>query len=213
MPSYTCLISRCLFCKLEQEGYHFSEGRLTHNGEQLVIKELSLYNGAISVGSYITDTAELFIDDFIEWAREALHARPFVRAPKKIYNSQVTVCFAQPLSGMLRGFSRFSNVLSGALEAHAGTSKPVDLIRIGLGIDQSTMGTDNIVQFSLERRTQISFEEEWYFSEAPLPSGVHVELLKELENFYGCLIADLGKAQPTHSLTRIVDYPLYPASP
>ena len=167
--------------QLEQEGYHFSEGQLLHDGEQHVIKEFSLYNGAISVGSYVTDTADLFMDDFIEWAQEEFHIRPFVRTPKKIYTSQVTVGFAKPLSRMLKGFSKFSTVLSEALEAHTEASKAVDLVRIGWGIDQSAVGANNIVHLSLERRTQISFEEEWYFSEAPLPSGVHVRLLEELE--------------------------------
>ncbi len=167
--------------QLEQEGFQFSDGRLVCNGEELIIREFSLYNGAISVGSYDTSVADLFLEEFLMWARETFQVRPFVRAPQKIYTSQVTVCFAQPLSGMLKGFTEFSESLSESLTLYAGISGRSDLTRISFGVDQTAAGANNAGLFSLERRTQIPFEEEWYFSEAALPSGAHVQLLEELE--------------------------------
>ena len=118
----------------------------------------------------------------MSWAQEELEFRPFVREPMKIYRSHITVRFDQPLSQMIKVFDRFSNALSNALEMHTEFSMPVDLIRIGMGVDQSKVGNLSPVPFSLERRIGISFDEEWYFSEAPFPSKTHISLLEELES-------------------------------
>ena len=166
---------------LEQQGYQFSDGSFIHDDGEFKIGEFTIYGDGISVSSYVTETAELFFDDFIGWAMNEFQVRPFIHVPSRIYRSQITVCFAKPLSCILWGFDAFSKTLSTALNEHAGTSSSVDLVRIGVGIDELKDGGIGYVPFSLERRNQVPFEEEWYFSEAPLPSKTHLGLLGELE--------------------------------
>ena len=168
--------------ELDQEGYKFTDGTFVCGNENFTINEFTVYNDGISITSWNTDTSELFFEDLMSWAREELEFRPFVREPMKIYRSHITVRFDQPLSQMIKGFDKLSNALSTALEIHTEFSMPVDLIRIGMGVDQSKVGNLSPVPFSLERRIGISFEEEWYFSEAPFPSKTHIKLLEELES-------------------------------
>ena len=118
----------------------------------------------------------------MSWAREELEFRPFVHEPMKIYRSNITVKFDQPLSQIIKGFDKFSNALSTALEMHTEFSMPIDLIRIGIGVDESKFGKLGSIPFSMERRIGVSFDEEWYFSEAPFPSKTHIKLLEELES-------------------------------
>ena len=168
--------------ELDQEGYKFTDGTFVCGNENFTINEFTVYNDGISISSYNTDTSELFFEDLMSWAREELEFRPFVREPMKIYRSHITVRFDQPLSQMIKGFDKFSNALSTALEMHNEISMPVDLIRIGMGVDGSKFGKLSSIPFILERRTGISFDEEWYFSEAPFPSKTHIKLLEELES-------------------------------
>ena len=168
--------------ELEQQGYQFSDGTLVHENEKFSVNEFTIYNDGISVSSYFTETADLFFADFMEWSIQKFGVRPFSREPTKIYRSQVTVCFSRPLSDALRGFGKFTELLSAMLDEYTGTSSPVDLIRIGVGVDETKVGGPRYAPFTLERRSQVSFEDEWYFSEAPLPSEAHVNLLKELNS-------------------------------
>ena len=168
--------------ELDQEGYQFTGGTFVRGNENFTISEFTVYNDGISISSCNTDTSELFFVDLMSWAREEFEFRPFVREPMKIYRSHITVRFDQPLSKMIKGFDKFSNALSTALEMHTEFSMPVDLIRIGMGVDQSKVGKLSPPPFSLERRIGISFDEEWYFSEAPFPSKTHIKLLEELES-------------------------------
>lgn len=168
--------------ELEQQGYQFSDGTLICDGETFTINEFTIYSDGVSVSSYVTDTAELFFENFMDWAMEEFDVRPFSREPTKIYRSQVTVCFSRPLSDALRGFDKFSELLSTMLDEYTGISSPVDLIRVGVGVDEAKTSGPRYAPFTLERRSQVSFEEEWYFSEAPLPSKVHLKLLEELNS-------------------------------
>ena len=167
--------------KLDQEGYQFTDGTFVCRNENFTINEFTVYNDGISISSCNTDTSESFFEDLMSWAREELEFRPFVHEPMKIYRSNITVKFDQPLSQIIKEFDKFSNALSTALEMHTEFSMPVDLIRIGMGVDQSKFGNLSPTPFSLERRIGVSFDEEWYFSEAPFPSTTHIKLLEELE--------------------------------
>ena len=168
--------------ELDQEGYQFTGGTFVCRNENFTINEFTIYNDGISITSWNTDTSELFFEDLMSWAREELEFRPFVHGPMKIYRSNITVKFDQPLSQIIKGFDKFSNALSTALEMHTEFSMPVDLIRIGMGVDQSKFGKLSQIPFSMERRIGVSFDEEWYFSEAPFPSKTHIRLLEELES-------------------------------
>ena len=168
--------------ELDQEGYKFTDGTFVCGNENFTINEFTVYNDGISISSYNTDTSELFFEDLMNWVREELEFRPFVREPMKIYRSHITVRFDQPLSQVIKGFDKLSIALSTALEMHTELSMPVDLIRIGMGVDQSKVGKLSPIPFSLERRIGVSFDEEWYFSEAPFPSKTHIRLLEELES-------------------------------
>ena len=168
--------------KLDQEGYQFTGGTFVCGNENFTINEFTVYNDGISISSCNTDTSELFFEDLMSWAREELEFRPFVHEPMKIYRSNITVKYDQPLSQIIKGFDKFSNALSTALEMHTEFSMPVDLIRIGMGVDESKFGKLGSIPFSMERRIGVSFDEEWYFSEAPFPSKTHIKLLEELES-------------------------------
>ncbi len=168
--------------KLDQEGYQFTGGTFVCGNENFTINEFTVYNDGISISSCNTDTSELFFEDLMNWAREELEFRPFVHEPMKIYRSHITVKFDQPLSQIIKGFDKFSNALSTALEMHTDFSMPVDLIRIGMGVDGSKFGKLSSIPFLMERRIGVSFDEEWYFSEAPFPSTTHIKLLEELES-------------------------------
>ena len=167
--------------EFQQQGYQFADGMFTHEMEDVKILEFVIYNDGVSVSSYSTYTAELFFEDFMRWSQKEYRVKSIDRTPIVIYRSQITVEFAKPLSCLFRGFETFSQALSVSLGKYTSVQAPVDMIRMGLGVDESKRSSLGYVPFSLERRNQIPFENECYFSEAPLPSATHLKLLEELE--------------------------------
>lgn len=167
--------------ELEQKGYQFAGGKVAYNGREYAVNEFVIYNDGMSVSSSVTQIAEIFLSKFMDWATENYGVRSFSHSPTKIYRSQVTVGFAEPLSNILKGFDKFSKAVSAELNACLGIDSPVDLVRFAVGVEETGAGRIGYTPFTLERRIHVGFEEEWYFSEAPLPSDVHLKLLEELE--------------------------------
>jgi hypothetical protein len=175
-------VSELTAAQAESEGYKFQEGELDIDGEKTVIKDFIIFRDGFSVTTLETESAEAFLDNFLMWARESLGIRPFSRVPMRIFRSQLVVQFERPLSKAFRQFKELASIIERAYEAHTAYSEDVDIIRVDFGMDPTQLpGNIKPLPLVLERRVNRPHGDEVYFSEASLPSTVHLEVLSQIE--------------------------------
>ena len=166
----------------ESEGYKFAEGMLHFDDQEVVIREFAIFRDGFSVTTHDTAYAEAFLEDFLAWGRQALEMRPFALTPLRIFRSQLVVQFERPLSRAFRQLEEIATVIQEAFRAHTSYSDPVNVTRLDLGMDHTQLsGVLKPTPLVLERRVNRPYTEEVYFSDASLPSRVHVQVLEQIE--------------------------------
>lgn len=128
--------------EFERDGYKFTNGKVIFDEKEYVISEFTIFNDGLSINSIDTDYCDWFLEDLINWIQEELEFRPFSQEPNKIYRSQVTVSFDEPLSNIIKNFDTFSRALSLAIENIIGKPALTNLVRIGFGVDDTEVGGD-----------------------------------------------------------------------
>lgn len=163
----------------EKEGLIFEDGKIGNK----VIKKLTIYDILIllETRSNTSDSKQL-IEEMLEWgtAKFGLNYKPG-SIKRFAYVSDLTFYSDIPLLDL--ACSPLSNV---AAKVSAAVSKIWDdaieyrAVTIAAGHDPQTRQFA-IAPFSISRRAEASFSENKYYSEAPLPTDMHVKFLEEFE--------------------------------
>jgi len=96
------------------------------------------------------------------------------------FSSQVTFYSKVPLMGAHSAFKRLTeSVTKGVTEATGETLK-YELASFAISYDQLTR-KHALGNFSIQRRDNTPFSENKYFSDAPLPTDIHIRLLEQFE--------------------------------
>jgi len=158
-----------------QKGVTFAAGRL----ENIAIDQLQVFNNGIVIDTRSsTDDSHRVLNDLLAAAKEKNGAN--IRTTRMHYVSQVVfrsklkLALLNPLLQPIA--DRLSAQTSGDL-THTIIFEPT-VVLIGPETWQLKI-TPN--QFSIERRADIPFSENTYFSAAPLPTGEHLKLIEEVE--------------------------------
>lgn len=96
------------------------------------------------------------------------------------YVSDVTFYSDAPLLKFSRAMTDLTSRVTAALSDTWKESLNCEVLGFKIGHD-STIRQFNIAGFTIERRANIKFSENQYFSEAPLPTDLHLELLQNFE--------------------------------
>jgi hypothetical protein len=158
-----------------QKGIELSGGRFG----DIVIDKLSIFiNGILIDTRSSTEDAERVLYDLLEIARKVFGA--VVRPQRMYFVSQLI--FRSPLRlGLLNPvLQKVADRLSESVSAdmrHSFDFEPTAVL-INADLSQTKIAPG---MFSLERRADIPFEENTYFSNAPLRTGAHIALVEELE--------------------------------
>lgn len=162
----------------EEKGITFELGQWEGN----VINQFVLYTNGILVDTMSsTDIAEAMLIDAMTWAAESfgLRYRPDmlnrkVYVSEVLFRSEVTL---DALNPALRGLcERLSDYYS-ELEDTKLTYEPV---AIAFGLDTLKLKMAP-VPLSIERLKEIPFKEMKYYSQAPLPTAMHIKFLEDFE--------------------------------
>ena len=163
----------------EKEGLIFEEGKIGTK----VIGKLTLYDAliALETRSNTSDSKQL-IDELLVWgaAKFGLHYNPgsikrFAFVSDLTFYSDVPILDAacQPLVDL-------ANKTSRALTDIWQEPVPCYPANLALGPDPLTRKY-GIAAFLITHRAEARFSENKYFSEAPLPTDVHIAFLEEFE--------------------------------
>jgi hypothetical protein len=179
------LVQHCSFQKFpgsldewkSEEGGQFLVGKLG----KTVIEKMVLYNNGILVEtrSGTSDSARV-VEEVLDWAqgkfamacgREAIKRWAYVNDVS--FYSDVPLLMTGPIERLARNISAEMSKVLGQETVYEPTG-------FNIGHDP-LLKKYSSAQFTIHRRAEVPFAENKYFSEAPLPTEVHLDLLAQYE--------------------------------
>lgn len=162
----------------ESKGVTFGVGRLGDT----VIEQLVIYTYGIVLDTRVsTLESRRLLEEAFEWGRKDLG---FVYKPDMVkrwqYASQVTFRSTAQMTGAGSAVERLAASVAKGVADTMGESLKYDLAILSLDYDQLTR-KHPLGRFSIQRRDNTPFSENKYFSDAPLPTDLHINLLEQFE--------------------------------
>ena len=194
------LVKRCNFQKFpkeyddldEQKGVEFLEGKW----EGITVDTLTIYrNGIIVDTRSSTADSEKILEETLVWAAKefGITYRPGV-IKREGYVSNLTFYSKIPLlSGLNDALSKLSTRIGNATSQVVGHPLSFETVGITMNHEWPQVAGRPIAAFTINRRIETPFSENKYFSEAPLPTDLHITLLQEFENE---LLSTSGTTKP-----------------
>jgi hypothetical protein len=164
-------------------GAKFEFGRFSasSSSDVVAIQELSLFNDGVIATCADTDLSDALVDDFFAWTvalgllREPISPRP------RQYLSNVIVEFDKILpcrfERMFKTASRFNSVLN----EHYGWNTQTSLARLAISADPQSLPQHRAAVLIIERRAAVPYEQNYFWSSAPLRKLSHLALLEAME--------------------------------
>ncbi len=172
-------------------GLRFEHGRITIAGlsNTAPIHELSIFNDGVIAVCANTDLADALIDDIFAWAVGlGLLRQPASKRPRQ-YVSNVIVQFDKLSEGRAERIFRTASLFSAALsEEYGWEDRGSTLQRVSFSIDPNVLPPHRSAALLIERRTNVPYEQNYFFSSAPLRLAPHLALIEAFERE----LADLG---------------------
>jgi hypothetical protein len=160
----------------KQGELQFAKGRFTVNGVDLDVK-LQIYDDGMVAETYAsTAQSDAFLHDMLTWAADQfkLNYHPGL-VKNRIYYSEVVVHAEVALNEHCEKLARFARRLSAA----SVFGKPQIVTGVIFNSEERILPS-----FSLERRENVPFAENRYYSRAALQTEPHLDLLGEFEALF-----------------------------
>jgi hypothetical protein len=162
-----------------EKGIKFGSGK---SGDR-VIDLLALYTGIISLET-LSSTADSrhVLEDVLKWGAEKLG---LTYRPGMIrhwgYISQISFNSDFPLlSSLSKPLQNLARKAGEAVSGFFGEALPYEASKVIVGHDP-TARKNAIAGITIEHRIDVPFGENRFFSDAPLPTDLHIRFLEELE--------------------------------
>jgi hypothetical protein len=162
-----------------ENGVKFGEGRV----EGLVVNMLTLFPGIITVETRSsTDEGKSALENILTWGREELGLTYEIGAIRRwAYVSQVIFYTDFPiLEAINPSLNRLAKKTGDFVDGLFEEGITYEVAKIAVGHDPLKRKT-GIAPLSIEHRANTRFGDNKFFSEAPLPTSVHIKFLEELE--------------------------------
>jgi|SRR6267154_1678882 len=162
----------------ESKGVTFGVGRLGDT----VVEQLVIYTYGIVLDTRVsTQESRRLLEEAFEWGRKELG---FAYKPGMVkrwqYASNVTFRSAVQMTGANSAIEKLAASVAKGVADAMGESLKYDLTILSIDYDQLTR-KHPLGRFSIQRRDNTPFSENKYFSDAPLPTDVHIRLLEQFE--------------------------------
>ena len=162
----------------ETKGVTFGVGRLGDT----VIEQLIIYTYGIVLDTRIsTQESRRLLEEAFEWGRKELG---FAYKPDMVkrwqYASSVTFRSTVQMTGVNSAVEKLAASVAKGVADAMGENLKYDLAILSVDYDQLTR-KHPLGRFSIQRRDNTPFSENKYFSDAPLPTDIHIQLLEQFE--------------------------------
>jgi len=162
----------------ESKGVTFGVGRLGDT----VIEQLVIYTYGIVLDTRVsTQESRRLLEEAFEWGCKELG---LLYKPDMVkrwqYASQVTFRSSAQMTGANSAVERLAASVAKGVANSMGENLKYDLAILSIDYDQLTR-KHPLGRFSIQRRDNTPFSEDKYFSDAPLPTDLHIQLLEQFE--------------------------------
>jgi hypothetical protein len=174
--------------KMPYDGLKFGHGRFRLGKDQeRRIREFTIWNDGLLADAYDTSDAEAFLDDFLKWGAESLHLRASLeRLQLRHFTSELVVEFDYSPSEKLVQLQSVTGAFDESLQVTYGVGLPgssITAIHFDYDHAEAPSGFNRLVPFTVSRRRNHRHaKDNAFFSQAPLTSQRHIELLESLES-------------------------------
>ncbi|MGI0080456.1 MAG: hypothetical protein ACRECH_12630 [Nitrososphaerales archaeon] len=162
----------------EAKGVTFTAGRI---GESVIDQVIIYAYGIVLDTRSSTQESRRLLEEALLWGSNDLG---LVYKPSMIkrwqYASNITFRSDVPLATAHSAFLRLAGNLSEAISEGSGEKLEYEAVSIAFDYDQ-LLRKHPLGRFSIQRRENTPFSENKYFSDAPLPTDIHIALLEQLE--------------------------------
>lgn len=160
----------------------FMDGATLVDGTLIAILKLESYNDGLAVDCSNTDDAKLVMDEIFNWARAELGFRDFIRPPKEIFISHITVELSPDFNKIFKSWVQIQALLNASTQGRYGFDKNVDLYRVQWRGDPHTIVNNALVSdFWIERKAGEPHTENRWHCSGPLPTQEMIDLMGTLE--------------------------------
>jgi len=180
------LVERFAFQKYPTtpEQFDESKGIEFHDGQWdgINVPKLVIYNNGFLVDTQSsTDDSEQILIASLEWAKQEFG---ITFAPEMIYRkrylSDLVFSTNVPILDGFKPLNKLRENLSDAMSAILDERLAYSSIRLDVDFDRFQRQAP-IAPLTIQRRNNYTFSDDHYFSEAPLPTELHVGLLEHYE--------------------------------
>ena len=163
-----------------QNGLNFLLGRFGDT----TIQKLAIYtNGMLAEGAAPTEELDLFLDDVLDIVRKQFDLSTIEGSPvSRLYGSKIEIKSTANLSRALAGLSGIAETLTHAVTGYGVSARPYQVGGISIVSEKIGDGTITPARFVFERRAEKPLDDNLFYSEAPLATKAHVDLIRTLEN-------------------------------
>lgn len=161
-------------------GFRFREGEFTNSEGVQIIVNLAIHDdGIVADTRSSTKDSEVFLTDLLQWAVKefGLVFRPDM-VHRKGYLSELNVSPSVPLNSLHPGLDKIATRLSSLVST---PDYPVHYEPAGIFWSGDPTLELKPAAFRFERRLDAPFATNRYYTQAPLQTDQHLELLDELE--------------------------------
>lgn len=181
------IVEKCGFQKFPQKLEEFDEVKgvefVGGRWGDVTIEMMKIFSNGLLLDTRIsTAESERILAEALSWSVSAFG---LVYNPRSMnrrgYVSQLTFHTEVPLLGKPESpVSKFTQRANEAFAQISGDKTPWQPIALTLQSDQVPRKPVN-APFTVQRRAEIAFSDNKYFSEAPLPTDLHIALLEQFE--------------------------------
>jgi hypothetical protein len=162
------------------KGAVFRHGKLAVSGITIIIDRFTLFNdGVVADTASSTEDCDRFLTNIIEWAKTAI-PKAEARDPR-YYLSQLEIHLNVPLEQYAPAFRPIGENITNLLGRYGISAPRYEVSALNLHFDQLGKTNPQPGAFFIDRRLNVPFAENVWFSQAPLKTGDHITLLQGLE--------------------------------
>jgi hypothetical protein len=163
------------------EPISFTHGKIEIEGRRVVIAQLQVYQTGFVVHTDTNTTdSDRIADDILDWAGSRFEVS-FEPIRPVGHLSQLEVRFEKRIADFFPALKAVSSGMSKGLDDFWEVHPSYELTGLIFSFDPSRFPSPAPAFLKIEPRVNVAFEENVYFSEAPLSTDNHVTLLERFE--------------------------------